>query len=29
MQKMIEDLKVETIEPIKVQTVDYFNQGWL
>jgi hypothetical protein len=29
IQKMIEDLKVETIEPIKVQTVDYFNQGWL
>jgi len=29
MQKMLEDLKVDTIEPIKVATIDYFQQGWL
>jgi hypothetical protein len=26
---MIEDLKTEVIEPIKVTTIDYYQQGWL
>jgi hypothetical protein len=29
MEKMISDLKTEVIEPIKIQQVDFFNQGWL
>jgi len=27
--RMIEDFKVEVIEPIKIQIMDYFNQGWI
>jgi len=29
LKKMIDDLKVEVIEPIKMKSIDYFNKGWL
>ncbi len=29
LQLMIDDLKVETIEPIKMTTIDYYNKGWI
>jgi hypothetical protein len=29
MKKMLDDLKVEVIEPIKMKAINPFNQGWL
>ncbi|GIW67879.1 MAG: hypothetical protein KatS3mg096_747 [Candidatus Parcubacteria bacterium] len=29
LQKMVDDLKTEVIEPIKMQPIDYFNSGWV